>query len=147
MCTLVPQAAAETLLGHPLAKAPEAGTGTAGARECTYTTVLAAPGVIPQEYDLTLREWRDGAVQFAEDQMAVSAGMHAMRRQIAGDTTSPPADTANYPLGPWDEAARSASPGYEAVKGAVMVKVGALGNKGPALALLGGAITALNAAH
>mgnify|MGYP001555578325 CR=1 FL=1 len=149
MCTLVPQATAEALLGHPLAKAPEPGTapGATGARECTYTTVLAAPGVIPQQYDLTLWEWRDGAVQFAEDQMAVGAATHAMRRQITGDTTTPPADTADYPLGPWDEAARSASPGYEAVKGAVMVKVAAFGNKQPALALLGGAVTALGAAH
>lgn len=147
MCTLVPQSAAEALLGHPLAKAPEPGTGAQGARECTYTTVLAAPGVIPQQYDLTLWEWRDGAVQFAEDQMAVGAGTRALRRQITGDTTALPADTASYPLGPWDEAARSASPGYEAVKGALMVKVGAFGNKGPALALLGGAITALGAVH
>lgn len=149
MCTLVPQATAEALLGHPLAKAPEPGTAAAaaGARECTYTTVLAAPGVMPQQYDLTLWEWRDGAVQFAQDQMAVGAATHAMRRQITGDTTTPPVDTANYPPGPWDEAARSASPGYEAVKGAVMVKVGAFGNKQAALALLGGAITALNSTH
>lgn len=149
MCDLVPQAAAEALLGHPLAKAPERGhaAGAAGGRECTYTTVLAAPGVMPQEYDLTLWAWRDGAVQFAEDQVAVGAATHAMRRQFTGDTTTPPADTADYPLGPWDEAARSASPGYEAVKGPVMVKVAALGDKKPALALLGGAITALSATH
>lgn len=149
MCTLVPQAAAEALLGHSLAKPPTPGheAGAAGARECDYTTVLAAPGVMPQEYDLTLWAWRDGAVQFAEDQMAVGMATHAMRRQFTGDTTTPPADTADYPPGPWDIAARSASPGYEAVAGSVMVKVAAFGDKKAALALLGGAITALSAAH
>lgn len=147
MCSLVPQSAAEALLGQPLVKAPEPGTGAAGARECTYTTVLAAPGVMAQQYDLMLREWRDGAVQFAEDQTAVGAGTRAVRRQLTGAATISSADSADYPVGPWDEAAASPSPGYEAVKGPVMVKVGAFGNKKAALALLAGAITALNATH
>jgi len=148
MCDLIPQAKAEALLGHPLVKAPQRGTaaGAAGARECTYTTVLAAPGVIPQEYDLTLWEWRDGAVKFAEDEFASHIAGRAMRRQLTGDTTTPPADTANYPVGPWDVASRSANPGYEAVKGADLVKVGAFDKKG-ALALLAGAVQALGAPH
>ena len=98
MCTLLPQAKAEALLGRPLVKAPQPGSGSAGARECTYTTVLAAPGVIPQEYDVTLWEWRDGAVEFANDQFASHMGTRAMRRQLTGDTT-PPADTAELSCG------------------------------------------------
>lgn len=149
MCDLLPRTKVEALLGQPLVKAPERGhgKGAAGGRECVYTTVLQAPGVMPKEYDVTLWAWRDGAVQFAEDQMAVGAATHAMRRQLTGDTTMPPADTADYPSGPWDEASRSASPGYEAVKGPVMVKVAAFGDKKPVLALLGGVITALSTAH
>ncbi len=148
MCTLMSQAKAEALLGRPLVKPPQRGSsaGAAGARECTYTTVLAAPGVIPQEYDVTLRSWRDGAVSFAEDQFASHMGVHAMRRQLIGVTTTPPVDTANYPVGPWDIAAQSVSPGYEAVKGADLVRVGAFDKKG-ALALLAGAAQALGAPH
>ena len=146
MCDLIPQAKAEALLGRPLVKAPQRGTGSAGVRECTYTTVLAAPGVIPQEFDVTLWAWRDGAVDFAQDQYASHMGGRAMRRQLTGDTTTPPVDTANYPVGPWDVASRSVSPGYEAVKGADLVKVGAFDKKG-ALALLAGAVQALAAPH
>lgn len=148
MCDLIPQAKAEALLGRPLVKAPQRGSeaGGAGARECTYTTVLAAPGVMPQEYDVTLWAWRDGAVDFAQDQFASHMGTHAMRRQLTGDTTTPLVDTADYPVGPWDEAARAVSPGYEAVKGADLVKVGAYDKKG-ALALLAGVVQALEAPH
>jgi len=148
MCDLIPQAKAEALLGRPLVKAPQRGSasGAAGARECTYTTALPAPGVMPQEYDLTLWAWRDGAVTFAEDQSASHMGARALRRQVTGDSTSPPVDTANYPLGPWDVASRSVSPGYEAVKGPYLVKVGAFDKQG-ALALLAGAVQALAAPH
>jgi hypothetical protein len=148
MCDLLPQAKAEALLGRPLVKPPTRGSaaGAAGGRECTYTTVLAAPGVIPQEYDVTLWVWRDGAVDFANDQFASHMGVHAMRRQLTGDTTTPPLDTANYPVGPWDVASRSVSPGYEAVVGAHLVKVGAFDKKG-ALALLAGVSQALAAPH
>jgi hypothetical protein len=146
MCDLLPQAKAEALLGRPLVKAPQPGTGVAGVRDCTYTTVLAAPGVIPQEYDVSLRSWRDGAVEFANDQFASHMGAHAMRRQLTGDTTPPPVDTANYPVGPWDVASRSVSPGYEAVKGPYLVKVGGF-DKPATLALLAGAVQALAAPH
>jgi hypothetical protein len=148
MCTLVPQAKAEAMLGHPLVKPPQPGTspGAAGARECTYTTVLAAPGVMPQEYDLTLWEWRDGAVKFAEDEFASNMGSHAMRQQVTGNATAAPVDTANYPVGPWDIAARSANPGYEAVKGQYLVKVASM-DKAGALALLAGTVQALAAPH
>lgn len=102
MCDLIPQAKAEALLGHALAKPPERGhaAGAAGGRECDYTTVLAAPGVMPQEYDLTLWAWRDGAVSFAEDVYATGAATHAMRRQLTGDTISVASDTATFPPGP-----------------------------------------------
>jgi hypothetical protein len=148
MCDLLPQAKAEALLGRPLVKAPQRGTasGAAGARSCTYTTVLAAPGVIPQEYDVTLWAWRDGAVDFAQDQFASHMGGRAMRRQLTGDTTTPPVDTANFPVGPWDVASRSVNPGYEAVKGADLVKVSGFDKKS-ALALLAGAVQALAAPH
>ena len=148
MCDLISQAKAEALLGHALAKAPERGhaPGAAGGRECDYTTVLAAPGVIPQEYDLTLWAWRDGAVSFAQDVYATGAATHAMRRQLTGDTATMASDTATFPPGPWDIAARSASPGYEAVKGGDLVKVAAFDKKG-ALALLAGAVQAVSALH
>jgi hypothetical protein len=146
MCDLIPQAKAEALLGRPLVKAPQPGTGASGARDCTYTTVLAAPGVIPQEFDVSLRSWRDGAVEFANDQFASHMGAHAMRRQLTGDTTTPPVDTANYPVGPWDVASRSVSPGYEAVKGPYLVKVGGF-DKQSSLALLAGVVQALAAPH
>jgi len=148
MCNLIPQAKAEALLGRPLVKPPQGGQakGAAGARECDYTTVLAAPGVIPQEYDVTLWSWHDGAVDFAQDQFALHMAGRAMRRQLVGDTTPVPADTANYPVGPWDVASHSTGPGYEAVKGPALVKVAAFDKKG-ALALLAGAAQALGAPH
>lgn len=147
MCDLIPQAKAEAMLGRPLVKPPQRGTatGAAGARQCTYTTVVAAPGVMPQEYDVTLWAWRDGAVDFAQDQYASHMGSRALRRQITGDATTP-VDTANYPLGPWDVASRSVSPGYEAVKGPYLVKVGGF-DKPATLALLAGAVQALAAPH
>ena len=148
MCNLIPQAKAEAVLGHPLVKPPERGheAGARGDRECVYTTVLAAPGVIPKEYDVTLWEWRDGVVKFAEDQFATGAGMHAMRRQLTGNSTSPASDTSGHPAGPWDIAARSPSPGYEAVKGGALIKVAAFDSAG-ALALLGAAVQALGPGH
>lgn len=148
MCNLIPQQKAEALLGRPLVKPPEPGrgAGAAGARECTYTTVLAAPGVIPQEYDLSLRSWRDGAVEFENDQFATGAGMHAARRQLTGSAASPASDTSGHPPGPWDIAASSPNPGYEAVKGGALLKVAAF-DKAGALALLAGAVQALSAPH
>jgi len=146
MCDLIPQQKAEALLGRPLVKPPQPGQGAAGARECTYTTVLAAPGVIPQEYDLSLRSWRDGAVEFESDQFATGAGMHAARRQLTGSAASPASDTSSHPPGPWDIAARSPNPGYEAVKGGALLKVAAF-DKAGALALLAGAVQALGPGH
>jgi hypothetical protein len=146
MCNLIPQHAAETLLGHTLVKPPTPGQGAAGARECTYTTVLAAPGVIPQEYDLSLRSWRDGAVEFETDQFATGMGMHAARQQLTGNSASPASDTSGHPPGPWDIAARSPNPGYEAVKGGALLKVASLDKVG-ALALLAGAVQALGPGH
>jgi hypothetical protein len=69
----------------------------------------------------------------------------ARGRQLTGDSTSP-VDTASYPTGPWDMASRSVSPGYEAVQGARLVKVGAFDKNG-ALALLAAAVQALDAPH
>jgi hypothetical protein len=66
-----------------------------------------------------------------------------MRRQFTGDTTTPPTDTSEYPLGPWDEAGPSASMGYEAVKGPVLIKAAALGEKKMVLALLSRAVTSV----
>ena len=148
MCDLIPQSKAEAVLGHPLAKPPEHGrqAGAKGSMECDYTTVLPAPGVMPKEYNVTLWAWRDGAVDFEQDQFATGAGMHAMRRQIGGNSTSPVPDTAGHPAGPWDIAARSASPGYEAVKGGALVKVAAFDSAG-ALALLAAAVQALGPGH
>jgi hypothetical protein len=146
MCTLLPQAKAEAALGHPLVKPPAPGTGTAGARECTYTTVLAAPGVIPKEYTVTLWAWRDGAVDFEQDEFATGAGIHALRRQLTNGNASPASDTSAHPPGPWDIAGQSPNPGYEAVKGNDLVKVASMDKQG-ALALLAGAIQALAATH
>jgi hypothetical protein len=148
MCDLIPQVKAEAVLGHPLAKPPEHGhaAGAKGTMECDYTTVLAAPGVIPKEYNVTLWAWRDGAVRFAEDQFATGAGMHAMRRQLTANGASQASDTSGHPAGPWDIAARSPSPGYEAVKGGALIKVAAFDSAG-ALALLGAAVQALGAGH
>jgi hypothetical protein len=148
MCDLIPQSKAEAALGHPLAKPPEHGhaAGAKGNMECDYTTVLAAPGVIPKEYDVTLWAFRDGAVDFAQDQFATGAGMHAMRRQVTGSGAAPASDTSGHPAGPWDIAARSPSPGYEAVKGGALIKVAAFDSAG-ALALLGAAVQALGPGH
>jgi len=66
-----------------------------------------------------------------------------MRRQISGDTIMPPTDTSEYPLGPWDEAGPSTSMGYEAVKGPNLIRVGALGERKTALALLAKAVTSM----
>lgn len=60
-----------------------------------------------------------------------------------GDTTTPPADTSEYPSGPWEEAGPSTSMGYEAVKGPLLIKASALGDRKTVLALLGRAVTSM----
>ena len=85
-------------------------------------------------------------VEFEGDQFATGAGMHAMRRQLTGSAASPASDTSGHPPGPWDIAAESPSPGYEAVKGGALLKVASL-DKAGALALLAGAVQALGPGH
>lgn len=145
MCALMPQSVVESIIGRKLTEAPQPGQagGALGARACTYTTTMPGSGNLRQQFELTLYAWHDGAVDFAEDQHTLGIAMHAMRRQFTGDTVTPPTDTSEYPLGPWDEAGPSASMGYEAVKGPVMIKVGALGEKQTVLALLAKAVTAV----
>ncbi len=145
MCALVPQAVVEQIIGRKLTAPPQPGQagGAQGARACTYTTTLPGSGNLRQQFELDLLDWHDGAVDFATDQHTIGIAGRAMRRQITGDTTMVPTDTSEYPLGPWDEAGPSTSMGYEAVKGPLMVKVGALGEKKVALALLARAVTSV----
>ena len=145
MCALVPQAVVEQIIGRKLTEPPTRGQapGALGARDCTYTTTMPGSGNLRQQFELELRDWHDGAVDFATDQHTIGIAGRAMRRQITGDTTMLPTDTSEYPLGPWDEAGPSTSMGYEAVKGPVMVKVGALGEKKTVLALLARAVTSV----
>lgn len=145
MCALVPQSVVESIIGRKLTEPPARGQapGALGARDCTYTTTMPGSGNLRQQFELELREWHDGAVEFATDQHTIGMAGRAMRRQITGDTTMPPTDTSEYPLGPWDEAGPSTSMGYEAVKGPVMVRVGSLGEKKIALALLARAVTSI----
>lgn len=145
MCALVPQPVVESIIGRKLIAPPQRGadSGALGGRGCTYTTTLPGGGNLRQEYDLTLWEWRDGAVAFAQDQHTIGMATRAMRRQFTGDTTTPPTDTSEYPLGPWDEAGPNTSMGYEAVKGPMLIKVSALGDRKNVLALLGKAVTSL----
>ncbi|MEO7102188.1 MAG: hypothetical protein ABI311_02490, partial [Gemmatimonadaceae bacterium] len=115
ICALMPQAVVESALGRKLTGPPRPGTPPMGARECTYPTTTPGGGM-PTEYDVSLAAWRDGAIAFAEDQFVVAMAGHAMRRQLAGDTTAVRVDTAAHPVGPWDEAGYMSSPGFEAVK-------------------------------
>ena len=145
MCALVPQAVVESIIGRKLTGPPARGSapGADGGRDCTYTTTMSGGGNLRQQFELTLWAWHDGAVEFAQDQHTIGMAMHAMRRQFTGDTTTPPTDTSAYPLGPWDMAGPNTSMGYEAVKGPVMIKASALGEKKNVLALLGRAITSM----
>lgn len=145
MCALVPQAVVESIIGRKLTAPPERGQapGALGARDCTYTTTMVGSGNLRQQFELELRDWHDGAVEFATDQHTIGIAGRAMRRQITGDTTMLPTDTSEYPLGPWDEAGPSTSMGYEAVKGPIMIKVGALGEKKTVLALLARAVSSV----
>lgn len=145
MCALVPQAVVESIIGRTLTAPPQRGqaAGALGARECTYSTTMPGGGNLRQQFELELRDWHDGAVDFATDQHTIGIAGRAMRRQITGDTAMPPTDTSEYPLGPWDEAGPSTSMGYEAVKGPVLIRVGALGEKKAALALLARAVTSV----
>lgn len=147
MCTVVPQADAEAALGSKLLAAPTNGSapGGNGLRECDYR--IAGTGGMQAEYDLDLREWHDGIIEFEQDQFAVGMGSHAMQRQLTGHTTNTQSDTTNHPPGPWDIAGEPASPGFEAVKGPLLVRVAAMGNRPAALALLGKAVANLSAAH
>ena len=145
MCALVPQSVVESIIGRKLTAPPQhpQGSGSFGARDCTYTTTMPGSGNLREQFELTLYDWHDGAVSFAGDQHTFGMATRAMRRQFTGDTVTPPTDTSEYPLGPWDEAGPSSSMGYEAVKGPVMIKVGALGEKKTVLALLARAVTAV----
>ena len=147
MCTIVPQADAEAALGTKLLAAPTNGSapGGNGLRECIYR--VAGTGGMQTEYDLDLREWHDGILEFEQDQFAIGMGSRAMQRQITGTTTNTQSDTTNHPPGPWDIAGEPASPGVEAVKGPLLVRLGAMGNRPAMLALLGKAVTNLSAAH
>jgi len=144
MCTLVPQSVVESIIGRKLSEPPKPGDagGALGARDCTYTTTMPEGGM-RQQFELTLYDWHDGAVSFATDQHTIGIAEHAMHRRFTGDTTTPPTDTSEYPLGPWDEAGPSSGRGYEAVKGPLLIKVGALGEKKTALALLSRAVTSV----
>ena len=145
MCALVPQPVVESIIGRKLTAPPEPGQagGALGARSCTYTTTMPGGGNLRQQFELTLYDWHDGAVSFAQDQHTIGIAEHAMRRQFTGDTTTPPTDTSAYPLGPWDEAGPSTSTGYEAVKGPVLIKAAAFGEKNMVLALLSRAVTSV----
>lgn len=144
MCTLVPQSVVEGIIGSKLSAAPVPGSqpGAAGARDCTYSA-LVPNGSPPRQFELTVWEWHDGAVEFAQDQHVIGMASHAMRRQFTGDTTTPPTDTSEYPSGPWDEAGPNTSVGFEAVRGPLLIKASALGDKKTVLALLGRAVTSV----
>lgn len=148
MCALVPQATVEQILGKKLKQPPAHGQGSNPQSSCTY---LVEGGGMSTEYDLTLWNWHDGALQFADDQSAIGSGMRAIRVMTAGkvgaDTAAAASDTTEFPVGPWDVAAPSVSPGYEAVRGPLLVKVGAMGDRKGALGLLAQAMTAINAAN
>jgi hypothetical protein len=145
MCSLVPQVAAESIIGAKLLNPPKRGDGAAGARICTYDAPMAGAANMRREFDLDLRSWRDGAVEFASDQYAVGMGMRAVRNISTHDTTTKASDTTDHPPGPWDMIGEPASPGWEAVKGPVLVRVGAMGDRKAALGLLSRAVTALSA--
>lgn len=145
MCALLPQTVVESIIGRKLTAPPQRGEqpGAVGARECTYKTTMPGATNLQQTYELTLWEWHDGAVTFAQDQHVIGMAAHAMRRQITGDTVMPPTDTSEYPSGPWDEAGPNTSMGYEAVKGPILVRASALGDRKTVLALLGRAVMSI----
>lgn len=145
MCSLVPQAAAESIIGSKLINPPTRGSGRSGAGLCTYDAPMPGTGNLRREFDLDLRSWRDGAVEFASDQYAVGIGTRALKRISTGDTTPPASDTTDHPGGPWDAIGHPSSPGWEAVKGPILVRVGAMGDRKAALGLLSRAVTALSA--
>lgn len=149
LCALVPQAVVEAIIGAKLVGPPQPGAqkGAAGLRDCTYQAPSPGGGSIPRIYELTVWEWHDGAVEFAQDQYVIGGATHTMRRQLTGDNTTPQVDTSMYPAGPWEEAGPTTSMGYEAVKGPYMVKSMAMGEQKALLELLGKAITALNTPH
>ncbi len=150
MCALVPQAAAESILGVPLLGPPQPGPqpGGNGLRDCTYKT--ATPGMpdMPRTYNVAVWEWRDGAVEFAQDQYVIASATHALRKQmpIPNQGQAPP-DTSQGPAGPWEEIGPSASMGWEAVKGPYMLKASAFGDSKGTVALMARAVTALSAPH
>jgi hypothetical protein len=148
-CTLVPQAAAEAILGGKLASPPGHGPPQQngfGSKECIYR-MPEVSGQPPREYDLILFSWRDGAVQFAEDQFVIGGAAHGMRKQLTGDTAAVAVDTTEYPVGPWDEAGPNTSVGFEAVKGPVMLRLAAMGDRKTTLALLAQAVKGLGGQH
>ncbi|HEX5180688.1 MAG TPA: hypothetical protein VFW04_15235 [Gemmatimonadaceae bacterium] len=145
ICQLLPQPVVEAIIGRKLSAPPEPGQagGASGGRLCTYTTTMIGSTNLRQRFELELRDFHDGAADFATDQHTIGIAGRAMRRQITGDTIMPPTDTSEYPLGPWDEAGPSTSMGYEAVKGPNLIRVGALGERKTALALLAKAVTSM----
>jgi len=148
MCSLVPQAAAEEILGAKLSGPPQPGEAktAAGLRSCTYKTPMKGNPQLTSTYELDLWNWRDGAVEFTQDQYTFGGAMHAMRKQFTGDTTAPK-DTAQSPVGPWEGIGPSNGMGWEAVKGPYMVKSSSMGDKKATLDLLAKALTALSSPH
>ena len=147
MCALIPRAVVESIIGAKLTGPPQPGSeaGGNGSRQCTYHA--PGPGNIQREFDLDLREWHDGAVEFAEDQYVIGGATRAMSKQFKGDTTSIRVDTSAYPVGPWDAAGPTTSMGFEAVEGPYLVKSMAMGDRKAVLDLLAKATTTLSASH
>jgi hypothetical protein len=148
-CTLLSQSTVEGIIGTKLSGAPDHGPPQQngfGPKECIYRVAPTA-GQMPQEYDLILFSWRDGAVQFAQDQSAIGMAGHAMRTQLTVNGAPAPVDTTENPVGPWDEAGPTPSMGFEAVKGPVMLRLNGTGGRKVLLALLTQAVNALSAQH
>jgi hypothetical protein len=148
MCTLVPQAVVEAVIGAKLIGPPQPGSqkGAAGLRDCTYQ----APGPsanIPRTFELTVWEWHDGAVEFTSDQYIIHGATRAMSKQFTGDTSKMRVDTSAYPVGPWEEAGPTTSMGFEAVEGPFLVKSLSMFDRDKVLKLLGTATTALKPLH
>jgi hypothetical protein len=148
MCALVPKAAAESILGVSLLGPPQpgAGPGGNGLRDCTYKTAMPGMPNMQRTYDVELREWHDGAVEFASDQYVIAGGRRALKVTPPTQGQAPP-DTSQGPTGPWEEIGSSPSMGWEAVKGPYMLKASALGDSKGTVALMARAMTALGAPH
>lgn len=153
MCDLVPQAVAESALGAKLLNPPTRGSapGASGGRSCEYTAASPISPNMRRVIDLTLDDWRDGAAQFTTDQYTIGGASQFFKRMLPHDSSAKGTDSAasandttEHPRGPWDMIGYPASPGYEAVKGPLLFKVGEMGERQAALTLLARAVTALS---